>query len=740
MFSPKIMPDEPSDNARHEQTDTEHVQADAPNAFKRLWDLGYRHLVPIVPPTATVSKHSHLVGRPKSLGKAPGERKPDGEWRGYSGWQTKVPTEAELEKWRGWGAGCGLRLGMQHDGTYLYAVDADTMHGPSAEIIQAATEKRFGLVPLRIGRAPKALYLVRARDLLPYRHLAFEHGVVEVLGEIKQCVMDGIHPDTGQPYRIVRRLPPLSNLPVHDAAEIEALLAELKAILPEAQDVGGDVGGGDRSKVNQNALKGDPVLVAQAMALIPNDYHPGDYHSWVKVAAALRGACQDDYSLGLELFEDYTDRGSVTDPTENTARVYGSFKAPFGVGASWIYEQAEKAAPGQFSRAAMYYDHDVSLGASASSVADTPLEPLAWINPVTWEGQPEKPAEWLMPGFIPHKQVSLLYGDGGIGKTLLAQQIATAMAAGKDCLGQRVTPGRVMCFFCEDSADELHRRQNAINRALGVTHSDLGNLRITSRVDGGNILAAFERDGTMRLHPIYHQLLAAAQDFGADLIITDTIADTYGGNEIDRAQVNAFVKGCLGGLARGIKGAVLALGHPSQAGKTEGTSGSGAWNNAARSRLYLTAVDGDIRELENKKLNYGRKGSKLRIEWRSGAFHIIAGTTTAPAKAGVAAIPKLDDAAEDAVVRAVAASHGVRMTDATTTKYAAHKVLKELQPEILKGLTLADTEAAFRRLLRSGVVQSVAVGRDRSSRMTTGFSVKVDKLSDTDAGIPDIFG
>lgn len=47
------------------------------------------------------------------------------------------------------------------------------------------------------------------------------------------------------------------------------------------------------------------------------------------------------------------------------------------------------------------------------------------------------------------------------------------------------------------------------------------------------------------------------------VVIVDTIADTYGGNEIDRAQVNAFVKSCLGRLAQAIGGTVIALGHPS---------------------------------------------------------------------------------------------------------------------------------------------------------------------------------
>jgi RecA-family ATPase len=88
--------------------------------------------------------------------------------------------------------------------------------------------------------------------------------------------------------------------------------------------------------------------------------------------------------------------------------------------------------------------------------------------------------------------------------------------------------------------------------------------------------------------------VADAKAFRADVVIVDTIADVFAGSEIDRMQVNAFVKSCLGRLAQEIGGSVIALGHPSMAGKQsgEGESGSTAWSNAVRSRLYLKVPEG----------------------------------------------------------------------------------------------------------------------------------------------------
>ena len=65
----------------------------------------------------------------------------------------------------------------------------------------------------------------------------------------------------------------------------------------------------------------------------------------------------------------------------------------------------------------------------------------------------------------------------------------------------------------------------------------------------------------------------------------------YPANENDRAKVRQFV-GILRGLALRQRCAVMLLGHPSLTGLNTGTgtSGSTAWNNSVRSRLYLERI------------------------------------------------------------------------------------------------------------------------------------------------------
>jgi RecA-family ATPase len=157
--------------------------------------------------------------------------------------------------------------------------------------------------------------------------------------------------------------------------------------------------------------------------------------------------------------------------------------------------------------------------------------------------------------------VTGLYGDGGLGKSLLAQQLVTATAIGRPWLGLPVMHVRSLGVFCEDHEDELHRRQADINRLYGCEFADLEDMRWLPRFGEENLLMTFE-GGQGVPTPFFDELLCQAREYGAQLIIIDTVPDTFGGSENDRGQVRQFVQTCLGKLARDIDGCVGALaGH-----------------------------------------------------------------------------------------------------------------------------------------------------------------------------------
>jgi hypothetical protein len=259
--------------------------------------------------------------------------------------------------------------------------------------------------------------------------------------------------------------------------------------------------------------------------------------------------------------------------------------------------------------------------------------PLTLLDPRDWQGVPIPQRRWIWTDWIPRGYVTALYGDGGIGKSLLAQQFLTSTALTLPFLGNDIAGGRALGIFCEDNADELHRRQAAINAALDVRMEHLENLRLLSRIGLDNVLMDFSTTDLGALTAFFNQIDAATAAFRPAILVLDTAADFFGGNENVRPQVRRFIGTCLGQLALRHDCAVLLAAHPSVAGLSNGsgTGGSTAWSNTVRSRLYLTAdgsekPDPDVRVLSRRKANYAPSSAEIRLRWSDGAW-----TEAAPA-------------------------------------------------------------------------------------------------------------
>jgi hypothetical protein len=62
-------------------------------------------------------------------------------------------------------------------------------------------------------------------------------------------------------------------------------------------------------------------------------------------------------------------------------------------------------------------------------------QPLTFVNASSWQDKPIPRRQWLVPNRIPMKNVTLLQGDGGMGKTTLALQLAVAVDQAAEWLG-----------------------------------------------------------------------------------------------------------------------------------------------------------------------------------------------------------------------------------------------------------------------------------------------------------------
>lgn len=253
--------------------------------------------------------------------------------------------------------------------------------------------------------------------------------------------------------------------------------------------------------------------------------------------------------------------------------------------------------------------------------------PFASVAELEGLSAPER--EWLVPGLIPDHTVTMLSGDGGTGKSLLALQLAWAVATETNWIGQPVRNGPALFFSAEDDQQELHRRLEDISISTGIRMADASGLHVASLAGSDALLAILDRKtNTLATTPLYDDLVAHMAAVMPSLLVLDTLADLTAGDENNRAHARQFI-GFLRGLAIRHRCAVVLLSHPSLTGISSGTgsSGSTAWNGSVRSRLYLERIadeghepNPDARRLTNKKANYGRTGGEIGLTWQTGVF------------------------------------------------------------------------------------------------------------------------
>jgi RecA-family ATPase len=257
---------------------------------------------------------------------------------------------------------------------------------------------------------------------------------------------------------------------------------------------------------------------------------------------------------------------------------------------------------------------------------DTDVDDLGLIDVSTWDGIPVPQRKWVLPDWIPLHAVTLIAGKGGTGKSLVAQQLLSAIATGADFMNIRPS-GQFGALYvnCEDGTDELHRRQDAIARTMGRTLSGFGGrLNILARIGKENALGTVGKDGEFVPSALYVAIRYAAKRLGARVIALDNAMQLFVGNPNDNGEVTRFLN-ALTALALDIDGAVILVAHIAKADGSE-FMGCMAWENGVRSRLYLTHEDeknglGDVRILSRNKANMAAVGAQIAMEWRSGAFY-----------------------------------------------------------------------------------------------------------------------
>jgi hypothetical protein len=335
--------------------------------------------------------------------------------------------------------------------------------------------------------------------------------------------------------------------------------------------------------------------------------------------------------------------------------------------------------------------------------------PLDWVE-LAGRAPPER--RWAVKGWLGFGHITLLVGSGGIGKTLLSQQMASCIALGRSFVGEVADPLTCLMWACEDDHDELWRRQVQIAAWAGVgLESFAERLVIVPRHGLENALVTAEF-GRLMYSPLIAELKEQAHDLSADVVILDNVAQLFGAGENDRHAVTAFLNALSGALAGR---AIMLLAHPSRSSGSE-FSGSSAWENVARTRLYLGAtLPGDkpdesepqdnVRYLARRKANYSAK------DWRRLVYANGALTPDEPEAAGGLIANIRAGKAERAVFAALAklSSMGVVASDGRRSPQYLPKIMLEYKMD--EGLNQRELTTAMRAMMVDGKIKRAEVGK-----------------------------
>ena len=242
-----------------------------------------------------------------------------------------------------------------------------------------------------------------------------------------------------------------------------------------------------------------------------------------------------------------------------------------------------------------------------------------------------KPQEWWWHRYLPAGEVTLLAAHGGTGKSTLALQLAACLALGSPFLGKTTRSARVLFLSAEDPAQVVMRRLCQIIAAMDVDVEVLrANLRVIDATDGNPALfsePAGGKRGAGATTAVYAHLKSYIEANEIDVVIADNASDLFDGDEINRAMVRTFIRS-LRQLVRTTGGAVLLLSHVDKntskgnrgGPNTEGYSGSTAWHNSVRSRLFMHETEPGVLKLEHQKSNLGRKNGEIKLAWPDGGL------------------------------------------------------------------------------------------------------------------------
>lgn len=368
-----------------------------------------------------------------------------------------------------------------------------------------------------------------------------------------------------------------------------------------------------------------------AASLIANGMHPGAAVSHLRALMEASQAPHDARWLARvaeipRLVSSATAKFAGAANSDDFWRDFARTRAAGGIPRGQLLQpfDARMYDPTQGGELSATEDSGQELAEAASNPSPFSLVPFAHLG--TAAG---RPPVFVWEGLVPSGHVTLLGAHGGTGKSMVALMLAVAVALGHPLFGIPTRAGKVAFFSGEDGGAMLQYRLRQICMCMGVAVESLdGRLFLLDATDGDpalftEVTTAGRKEGVTT--QTYSQVRQFCDAEAVNFLVVDNASDTFDASEIDRARVRGFIRS-LARIARERDAGVLLLAHVDKGTSrgeragTEGYSGSTAWNNSPRSRLFMSRDKDGALQIEHQKHNLGPRHQPLHLSWPEGGI------------------------------------------------------------------------------------------------------------------------
>src|SRR5215471_9380020 len=254
--------------------------------------------------------------------------------------------------------------------------------------------------------------------------------------------------------------------------------------------------------------------------------------------------------------------------------------------------------------------------------------PLQAIFPLPIDRAAIPPRDWIVPGLLMRRHVTVLVAPSGSGKSLLTLQLGLACAQGKPWAGwlpRRQT--RFMVINSEDDIDEMRRRISAATEIMRVDEIEIRDRVVL--IDNSNLAAVVAKvdakTKTMVRTPLLENLVTMITRYAVNIVFVDPFAETFEGDENSNSELK-WAGVLWREVARRTNAAVCLVHHTkkyasSMAGDVDAARGAGALIGIAR--IVATLFPMTTKEAEAMGVASEQRGFFLRYDDAKANLNII---------------------------------------------------------------------------------------------------------------------